>query len=251
MYFNNNKTGIGGQGYLKINNYFYNCNINNFKQHPDLNYAIEHNNQYMFNSSKIWYNSIKKLNLISNEQIIDLIKLNDNIGNPKKEDIHNELPLCNSNTIKYIYFGLLNIKYIIDNNLEHFDFIEIGGGYGGQCIILLELFKILNIKINNYILIDLDNILKFQKKYTSLFDNSKCIFLEYNSYVSYDFTNNSYLFSCYCFNEVNEEIRKNYYDNLFPFIKKGLFIWPNVKTLKNFAKKYIHKKIDDQNIIYM
>ena len=156
-----------------------------------------------------------------------------------------------SNTIKYIYFGLLNIKYIMDNKLEDFDFIEIGGGYGGQCIILLELFKILNIKLNKYILIDLDNIIEFQKKYISLFDNSKCIFLEYNSYVNYNFSNNSYLFSCYCFNEVNEEVRINYYDNLFPFINKGLFIWPNLHTLKHFIRKYVCKKMDNQNIIYM
>ena len=251
MELDNKKSGISGQGYLKINNYFYNCDINNFKQHADLNYAIEHNNLGMLNASKKWYKQIKEFNLINDEEIINLINLNDNIGNPKKEFIHNDIPLCNSNTIKYIYFGLLNIKYIIDNKIENFDFIEIGGGYGGQCIILLELFKILNIKINNYILIDLDNMIKFQEKYVSLFDNSKCIFLEYNSYQNYKFSNNSYLFSCYCFNEVNEEVRENYYKNLFKFINKGIFIWPNLKTLKNFIRNYIHKKIDNHNIIYM
>ena len=75
MVFDNKCGGIGGQGYTKINNYFFNCDINDFKQHPDLNYAIEHNNENMLNVSKKWYKQIKEFNLINDEQIKELIKI--------------------------------------------------------------------------------------------------------------------------------------------------------------------------------
>ena len=88
-----------------------------------------------------FFNSIVDLKMISRILLINLINLNDSMGNPTVYKIHNTIPKCSPNTLKYIYFGLLNIKHIQTNNLNNFEFIEIGGGYGGQCIILLKLFE--------------------------------------------------------------------------------------------------------------
>ena len=104
----------------------------------------------------------------------------------------------------YIYFGLLNVIYIQKNNIQNFDFIEIGGGYGGQCVILLELFKHFNIVINKYLLIDLSDVVTFQLKYINkLIPNNNCeglTFFDETSLDNYKFSENSYLFSSNCMN---------------------------------------------------
>ena len=125
--------------------------------------------------------------------------------------------------------------------------IEIGGGYGGQCLILLNLFDKFNISISKYILIDLENVVKFQEKYMTLHKlNNRCVFLSYPNYTNYSFGKNNYLFSCYSFNEVLPKVRKHYYTNLFPFLINGSFIWPtnnidlpleyNIKLSDKFGK---------------
>lgn len=137
------------------------------------------------------------------------------------------------------------IKHIQTLKIDNFNFIEIGGGYGGQCIILLKLFDIFNINVKKYILIDLENVVKFQEKYIGSHGlTDKCNFLSFGSYSDYSFENNGYIFSCYSFNEVNPSIRDNYYKNIFPFIKHGSFIWPTknidlpIKYNKESLKEY-------------
>ena len=226
-----------GKGYKILSNYLQERNIDNFKQHPDINYAIEHDNEAMTKYAVLWFDLILKNHNIEFKEIIRLIELNDSTGNPKKVFINKQLPLCNPNSIKYIYIGLLNIKYILNNHIEINNFIEIGGGYGGQCLILLELFRLYNIKINKYILIDLPEVVKFQKKYLLRHKKEEnCIFLSFNDFYNYNFEKENYFFSCYCFGEISNDIRKIYYDNLFSCIHKGFIVW-NINPI-DLPRKY-------------
>jgi hypothetical protein len=196
-----------------------------------------------------FYNQIKNLSMIDNQFINYLINLNDSVGNPIKYFIHTDIPNCSPNTLKYIYFGLLNVRYIQEKNLNNFDFIEIGGGYGGQCVILLSLFKHFNIFINKYLLIDLSDIVIFQLKYINrLIPNNNCEGLKFfneTSLDNYNFSQNSYLFSSYSLSELRNNIQKIYYDKLFIYLKYGFFVWNT--GIINIPNKYIiqSNKISD------
>ena len=221
-----------GVGYLPLSNYLEKVDVTNFKRNQSgFNYAVEHSIcDAMCDLGRSWLQGIKDTNMLTLEQINKLLELNDKIGNGYKTDkISNEIQECNPNSLKYIYMGLLVIKQLKLNKFN--DFVEIGGGYGGQCLILLKLFELFDIDIKNYILIDLDNVSRFQEKYLTAHGvNSKCKFLTYGEYSEYDWDSNNYLFSCYSFNEVMPKVRQNYYDNLFPYISHGSFIWPTTQS---------------------
>ena len=237
------------KGYFEFSNCLKTCDINNFKQSEDLIYMTEHIGDIHQTYGQYFYEEIIKYNMLDNSFISELIKLNDSYGNPKKFFIHNDIENCSPNTLKYIYFGLKNIIYIQEHNLNNFDFIEIGGGYGGQCVILLKLLDYFKIKINRYLLIDLEDVVLFQSKYinTIIPENKIEIlkFIDSTSLTNYSFSFNSYLFSSYSLSELNTDIKKIYYDNLFEYIKYGFFVW-NIQEI-NIPKKYFFEKhiIDD------
>lgn len=216
------------KGYKPFNDYLRDCDLSTFKNNEDFNYMTEHIGSEQIEYGKVVYNKIINLNLIKHDLLIELIKINDSVGNPTKYKINDVLPECSPNTLKYVYFGLLNIKNIFNSNLSNFDFIEIGGGYGGQCVILLKLFEHFNIIINKYILIDIIDTSIFQKKYVdSLIPNNNVVNIIYSieNLKQYNFLKNSFLFSSFAFSEIKPSIRNTYYTNIFDFIKHGLLVW--------------------------
>jgi len=220
------KESIGGNGYTHFYNYMKKCDITIFKQNENLNYMTEHLGERQATFGKLWLNEIYNLNMISKEEILKLIIVNDQYGNPEQYQIDEYF--CSPNTLKYIYFGLLNIKTILQKNIENFNFIEIGGGYGGQCLILQSLFKKFNILVKKYVLIDLDEVVNFQKKYVNNHDpNNNCVFISCVEYDKYDFSCKNFLFSSYSLSELSHNVRNEYYKNLLPNIQNGFIVWNN------------------------
>jgi hypothetical protein len=105
------------------------------------------------------------------------LKENDSIGNPNIVNFSELNPYLILNdchyspsTIYYIYRGLHIIKHLLKNAGDNTNILEIGGGYGGQCKLLLDMCNMLNIKINSYGIIDLSDSSKLQRKYLSTFN---------------------------------------------------------------------------------
>ncbi len=223
--------------YRNFINYLKDVDINNFRTHSVFNDMLEHNGPIFVDFAKSWLSNIEELNMINKEQMIKLIDLNDQLGNPIKEKITDSI-VSVPNTIKYIYFGLLNIKYLLEKCINNFTMIEIGCGYGGQCVILLELFKIFNINVDKYVLIDLEEASNLQRKYVNtLIPNNNCVFLTNENYKKHDFGEKKYLFACYSLSEFADKTRKDYYDNLINNIGSGIIIW-NRETI-DLPKKFI------------
>jgi hypothetical protein len=218
---------ISENGYSNFYNYMKDCDIHSFKQNENLNYMTEHIGNYWVSFAHSWYNEIFNLNMIDINYLIYLLNLNDKIGNPLLYNINNIL--CSPNSLKYVYFGLLTIKHILNKKLNNFNIIEIGGGYGGQCIILQDLLNKFNINYDKYIIIDLDNVNNFQKKYIQINNmSSKCEFINYEKYKEYKFNNNNFLFSSYALSEISSYARQDYYDNLLKYIINGFIVWNNI-----------------------
>jgi len=239
----------GGITYTSFVGYLQDANVFNFKQNDAFNEITEHIGDLQIQHGKDMYKEICNLQMIDTKTILRLIQMNDTIGNPIKYKIHDDLFECSPNSIKYIYYGLLNIKCILHNQLNSFDFIEIGGGYGGQCIILMELFKIFNIHINKYILIDLKEVVGFQEKYITAHNlQEKCVFLPYEEYIHYHFSDNSYLLSSYALSELITPIRHEYYNNVLKYTQHGLVIWNNPNGI-DLNKSYIEISHSCHNIV--
>jgi len=105
--------------------------------------------------------------MIDDNKILELILLNDRYGDPHKTNIHGSI-YASPLTLRYIYHGLLIIKYIKDNDIKFLSFVEIGGGYGGLALITSNLCTFFGIEYNKYYILDLKNVSNFQNKYLEL-----------------------------------------------------------------------------------
>ena len=204
--------------------------VNDFKQNPGVNYMTEHINERVNDyGAKSWYNECKKINLLKKDQIIELINKNDKYGNPYKVYVNDEIPKTSSNTLKYIYFGLLKAKQILKENIKFKNILEIGGGFGGQCLITQSIFDMLGIEYNKYILIDLPNIIERQRDYLKINNMDKsCEFITTEEYKNMKPVEDIYIFSSYSLSEISHEYRHSYY-KLFNNVCGGLIVWNAIK----------------------
>jgi hypothetical protein len=137
---------------------------------------------------------------------------NDIIGNP----IRFKYPVfgkISPTTLRYISVAL-EIKNKFGPNLSG-EFVEIGGGYGGQISILKDYFR-----INNYGVYDLHNVQSLIKKYLESIDKIKDIKflnLETSEKSVWDL-----VISNYAFSELPKELQEIYIDKSFIEITKRL-----------------------------
>lgn len=132
------------------------------------------------------------------------------------------------------------MQHIISKQLNNVNIVEIGGGYGGLALITLELAKLKNINIVNYIIYDLPYVTKLQQYY--LIKHNVCNVQWLNCYeFGKDLLNNgnNVIVSCYCISEMLPEYRKKYLQNLLPKSKAAYFVW-------NWGSKEDLPKIRDE-----
>jgi hypothetical protein len=174
---------------------------------------------------------------ISVEDIFAFCNLNDNVGGPLKE----KFSVCNKDlytsptNLRYIYhaYHILNYFQTLENNIN---IVEVGGGYGGLCLALSYFSKYFPIKINDYNIIDLEEIIELQKLYLAHHTlNFSMNFHGSNTYgANVEKKENTFLISNYCFSEIEDIHQKKYIEILFPKIQHGFMTWNHIQ-LYNFG----------------
>ena len=184
------------------------------------------------------------------------IKLNELYGNSFKDCTFLNIK-CSANTIKYIYMAMLLLDYLILKNINNIDFVEIGGGYGGFAVITYTVLKHMNIKLNKYILIDLDDVIDLQKLYvTTIINDNIFEFINFNDIDNINI-NNGFIFSSYSLSEMPVQCRQNYYNTVFNNITNGIFFWNTLVIDINTDIYKLEKSVEhprtgpNNNIIYI
>lgn len=226
--------------------------FNNFKTTPLFTKILEHTSE--FNGHQYASSIIKNYNKYYH--ILDWKKLkeNDIIGHPFIIDFPElQLNECHysPSTIHYIHSGL----FFIENVLKHVDkinILEIGGGYGGQCKILLDICKMTNIEVENYGIIDLEYVSKLQNKYLNSFEYTNVQYFEFENMKDFGiFKNYNVLFSSYGLSEFTTEIKNFYIDNIVKLIDNYYIEWNeekihphflNAKIIDEYPRTYIFNK---------
>lgn len=189
-------------------NYFF----ENFKTNRDYNTILEHVS---------YDDGIRYLEIIKNKypQLISKFseyQKNDSVGNPKTFDFEN-FGKFSPTTLRYVkVLGDLIEKF---GNLDGMNIVEVGGGYGGQCKIILDTFK-----IQTYTIFDLPQVIKLQKKYLDRFNypQNSIFFKTLDEELS--FTKIDLFISNYAYTECIKEIRDMYFDKLISFSSNGYMI---------------------------
>ena len=150
------------------------------------------------------------------KQTPELLKYADNFI--KSENIGN--PVIYYYDIMQNYLSPTTCRYIkvlsdlikLFGSLDNIDIVEIGGGYGGQCKIIHDVFK-----PKTYTIIDLDYAMKLAKRFLDYF-NIKPIFRTVTdiNVKSYDLCISNYAFS-----ELDRSYQDFYAEKIIKLSKKG------------------------------
>jgi hypothetical protein len=236
--------------YLYFQNFCASLNENtimDFKKNREImgiieNVNIEFGNLYLKNIMK--YKESESINW-------ENIKKFNDTGNPSLRSflINNNEILLSPTTLRYIQFSLDMLSYIKnDLNLSNVDIVEVGGGYGFQCILFFELAQLFSINVDSYTIIDLPEAGNMQLQYIS-----KCKkyfssdYFDKISFVSfYDISSiidkmssmnnkpNTFFVSNYALGEFNKQIQDYYINNVVSYLKHGYICWnfsPNNKEI--------------------
>lgn len=202
-------------------------NFNNFRNQNDSGYKriLEHLSK---SDGEKYYDLIKKY--FPNElEMLTKFSENDNVGNPIKHKYDNLL--INPTTLRYSYVAL-DIKNTF-GDLDKYNYVEIGAGYGGQLRALTSLYN-----FNSRKLFDIPEALKMQESYLSKF-NIKCDFLTIDE--DFDINDDSIVVSNYAWCELNEEYRNIYMDKIISKCRHAYLTVYDINIEKDF--KNIKKNV--------
>ena len=209
----------------------------NFKTFPEFTYILEHTTeryghiyiQLMIEKYKDYmvlldWKKLKENDIIGNPSMVNFIELKDYVG----------LENCyySPSTIYYIYRGIDIIHNLLRNS-KNFNILEIGGGYGGQCKLLIDMCVMFNVKIEKYGIIDLEYATKLQEKYLSTFGYKNIEYFGYESTKEFNyFELYNAVISIYALSEFDVDVQ-NYYVNNIIDNNKNYYILCNLEITNN------------------
>ena len=128
--------------------------FNEFKRHPEYQGILEHvsaeQGQVYLAIVKTYYSHMLEK--------FTLFKENDSIGNPISLDFGPSVGYTSPTTLRYVkVLGEIENMF---GSLSGRNIVEIGGGYGGQCLLLKRYFR-----PESYTIVDLPPVLRLQQKY--------------------------------------------------------------------------------------
>jgi hypothetical protein len=197
-----------------------------FKRHKDCTDMLEHVN---YEHGLDYLEQIKQhFPYLMND--IGLFATNDDIGNPYTyyfKELGFEL---SPSVLRYVkVLGDLNN---LCGDLDNIDIVEVGGGYGGQCKIIHDLFT-----PKSYTIIDAEEVLLLTGKYLREF-KIKPILRDQAESKHYDL-----FISNYAFTEIDRKFQNLYAEKLINNSDKGYIIcnWFGIRPDKGMTKEEISK----------
>lgn len=131
--------------------------FSNFKAHPHYKDVLEH---VTYKQGQKYLYEIKKTNIINIKDAKKIISKNDVIGNPDIFEYGDD-GKYSPTTLRYVKVAsdIIN-QFKICKEQFPISIVEIGSGYGGQCLLLDQL-----INVKSYTLVDTSSALRLARKY--------------------------------------------------------------------------------------
>lgn len=167
---------------------------------------------------------------------------NDRLGNPATF-LYKRIGLFSPTTLRYI-------KAVSDlrahfGNLDGMKVIEIGGGYGGQCKILSDLFL-----FSSYTLVDFPESLELAKKYLERLNVANVQFLKADEIESQPC---DLVISHYGFTQTNANLQKRYLKKIISNANRGYLVcnfFPKTFGMNALSKENLLKKLSEAGVSY-
>jgi hypothetical protein len=167
------------------------------------------------------------------DDIKHLVSLNDKYGGATLHNFKSDI-VSSTSSIRYVRHALDICNHIKSKNIgEPLRIIEVGGGYGGLCLILNEYAKMHNVNIAEYHIYDIPHVQSLQKYYLKNFPDvySKVTWKDCTTFgADIQSDMNNFIISNYCISEIPEEYRNNYLQNIIPKVAGGYMAWNYIST---------------------
>ncbi len=165
------------------------------------------------------------------KNFLDIINLNDSIGNPVKYDFDGVV--MSPSNLRYIYHALL-IKSKCEKwfpGKETITIVEIGGGYGGLCLYLKNIFKGTHI---DYTIVDLPEPSNLQNRFLQETKQNNAISIHGSLLDTLAKNKFDLVISNYCISEIGRENQEEYFRKLVIHCDKKFFIWNYLTRQRKF-----------------
>lgn len=228
-------------GYSIYTDFCKNLNtLDGFKSHEKYVGILEHVNHYQGQGylQEIMKTDLFKSGRLTLETIKQLCFENDRIGNPIKFNF--QFIEASPTNFRYILHAILCLEHLINSKCDRI--VEIGGGYGGLCLMIERISKLFDIKLKDYTIIDLEDICELQKKYLSEHKlNFDFISVSSQTFGEEIKEGNLFLISNYCLGEIKTELVDQYAEILFKKITAGFMVW-NQPEIAHSVTKFFNVK---------
>jgi putative sugar O-methyltransferase len=226
-------------GYLSyINEIIGSQDISQFKNNNRYREILEHCSP---EHARSFYNLCKNEFNISDDDILKFAEINESVGNPIKYTF--EFGTIAPTSVLYVYHAHIILTYLKSLNKNEVNIVEVGGGYGGLAIAMLQFANKFSIEIKEYHICDLDPVIILQEIYLKqVLGNIEIFkFHQAETYGANIENNNLFLISVYAFSEINKYYQERYLDILFPKIENGFILWNT--PYNNFGRE---AKLEDE-----
>jgi len=206
----------------KVCNHIVDNKLTDWKRLPDVTTILEH---LSYEHAKVYLSNLVENDGVNPQVIQKLCSLNDQFGNANVQKFENGI-LSSPSSIRYVRHAFDICNLIKSKNYTKVNIIEIGGGYGGLCLILNQLSKIMGIDIDKYFIYDLPETQKLQRYYINSSNNVR--WKPANTFGKNFITNDgeiNILVSCYCLSEIEDVYKLEYLENLLHKINGAYLAW--------------------------
>lgn len=191
-----------------------------FKTHSDFIPILEHVNKDQGNGYIDYIENSTEFT----QEILDKVRINDKFGGTKFEEYKEPFNNISPSTLRYLKVAL-ELKEIF-GDLSRKKIIEIGGGYGGQSLVLQSIFDSVE-----YSIIDLPEVTMLAKTYLSKNSIENVNFYSVEDVV--EPFEVDLVISNYAISECTKVIQKIYIDNILKNAKHGYITYNNISHLFN------------------
>jgi hypothetical protein len=198
--------------------------FSSFKRYPEYTDILEHCN---YEQGKLYSKWCLNSNNFTLEKLL-IAKNNDIVGNAKIEEYPAPIGKISPSSLRYLKV-LLELELLF-GDLSGKDIVEIGVGYGGQCKLIKETFK-----VKSYSLVDLEEPLLLAKRYLQDDSLNYMTMEELPSDKKYDL-----IISNYAFTECNKDVQLEYIQKIIKNSAHGYITFNNISHLfdvKSFSKE--------------
>ena len=142
--------------------------------------------------------------------------------------------VVSSNAIRYIYHALLAIKHVKTKFPDQkVNFLEIGGGFGGECFWIQTIAPEI---VQSYTIVDLPLVCRFQERVLKHL-NVPCSFCVMPETFSVD-SSPLFVVSSYAFSSINKHYQDLYNTHFLSKASGGVMVWNNWTGYYPFSFQY-------------